>query len=125
MPGPTQHPARQKFCTSHPVVRIAVLQPVLNSYASRKNRRSNRMSDRNAQTKPTSEATFEQALVVSVCVPEFGIAYATASDGNRYALTERTLGLDVTRLAVGDTVSCIITERLPRVISARLDRRAQ
>jgi len=72
------------------------------------------------QCEPGTEETFRALLTVVVCIKEFGIVYAEAANGHRFAITNKTPGVSVSQLLVGDKVDCLVTSRLPRVLNANL-----
>lgn len=55
---------------------------------------------------------------VYVCVPEFELVLVRDAEGNQYALTHRTAGIKLTDLVEGQRIECVVTLRLPRVLSA-------
>ncbi len=78
------------------------------------------MSDCNSQCHGVPEPTRRVLLTVTVCIDEFDIVYAEASDSQRFAITPKTPGVSVKELGLGDKVDCLVTTLLPRVMAAHL-----
>ena len=57
---------------------------------------------------------------VSALIPEYDQVKVTARNGNEYVLTNHTEGVTLRDLTVGQWLSCVVTRRLPRVLSAEL-----
>jgi hypothetical protein len=61
----------------------------------------------------------EVQTAVFAVIPEFHLVKVRAEDGFEYSLTRATPGVDLSTLRPGDQVRCVVSRRLPRVISAR------
>ncbi len=51
-------------------------------------------------------------------IPEFRQALVEDISGNRYALTRKTLGVDIERLKEGQRVTCTVSPAPSRVLAA-------
>ena len=56
--------------------------------------------------------------VIVVLIPEFHQVQVRDEAGHLYALTRKTLGVDLRALQEGQKVLCTVTTTLPRVLSA-------
>lgn len=57
---------------------------------------------------------------VKILMAYSGEAYVRVPNGNVYILNPSTPGIDFEKLQVGTKVSCEVTSRLTRVLSARI-----
>ena len=57
---------------------------------------------------------------VHACVQEFELAFVRTADDFEYALTPDTKGIRLSDLQEGETIECLISAGLPRVLSASL-----
>lgn len=64
------------------------------------------------------EETRRVEVVVVALIPEYRQVRARDEEGHLYALTSHTSGIDLTSLHEGQKLTCIVTRRLPRVLSA-------
>jgi len=55
---------------------------------------------------------------VHACIGEFELVYVRTSDGIQYALTPDTDGIRLEDLHEGQTVECVLSSELTRVLSA-------
>lgn len=55
---------------------------------------------------------------VHVCAPDFELVFVRTSDDFQYALTPLTRGVRLESLREGQTLDCVISGGLPRVLSA-------
>ena len=60
-----------------------------------------------------------EAVVIAV-IPELQQAKVATKDGYQYLVTIRTPGVNVLELVEGQTLLCNVTQRLPRLLSARV-----
>lgn len=60
-----------------------------------------------------------EAVVVAL-VPEYRQVLVSDADGQHYALTRRTQGIDQASLSVGQRIVCTVTKRLAVVLSATI-----
>lgn len=67
---------------------------------------------------PDGVETQEVETTVVAVLPEFQQAELRSADGHSYALTERTPGIRLSSLRVGQQFRCTVTTRLPRVVRA-------
>lgn len=70
-------------------------------------------------TQTHSDIEEVQAEVVAV-IAELGQVKVLTADGRRYSLTRNTPGVDLGQMRVGQRVQCIVSIRLPRVLSAQV-----
>ena len=69
-----------------------------------------------------SDAEETQLVEVTVLavILEFDQVLAEDAKGNRYAITRRTKGIELDLLREGQRITCRVTVKLPRVLSATL-----
>lgn len=57
--------------------------------------------------------------VVVALIPEFHQVQVRDREGHTYALTAKTRGVDLLALHEGQRIVCVVTRKLPRVLSAQ------
>ena len=67
----------------------------------------------------TGEETREVDTVVIALIPEFHQVQVRDREGHLYALTSKTRGVDLLALHEGQRIVCVVTRKLPRVLSAK------
>ena len=60
----------------------------------------------------------EVDMTVIALVPEYRLAFAQDARKHQYAVTRRTQGVRLDELTEGTRLRCVVTNRLPRVLSA-------
>lgn len=68
------------------------------------------------------DAPFHVTARVHACIPDFELVYVRADDGCSYALTPMTemVGVRLVDFREGQTVDCLISAGLSKVLSATL-----
>ena len=67
----------------------------------------------------TGGETREVDTVVIALIPEFHQVQVRDREGHLYALTSKTRGVDLLALHEGQRIVCVVTRKLPRVLSAQ------
>lgn len=57
---------------------------------------------------------------VFACVLDFELVFVRTDDGHQYALTRQTAGVLLENLREGERVACVVTRRMPRVLTAQV-----
>lgn len=65
------------------------------------------------------DETHEVDTVVFALIPEFQQVKVRDREGHVYALTAKTRGVDLLALHEGQRIVCVVTRKLPRVLSAQ------
>ena len=65
------------------------------------------------------DETREVETVVVALIPEFHQVQVRDREGHLYALTRMTRGIDLLALHEGQRIVCVVTRKLPRVLSAQ------
>jgi hypothetical protein len=71
------------------------------------------------EREPDADVREVDATVVAL-VPEFHQAKIRSGDGHLYAITKMTRGVQLESLREGQHVRCLVTVRLPRVLTAEV-----
>ena len=66
------------------------------------------------------EPSHQVTTRVYACVPEFELVYVRTADSLQYVLTKDIAGVHLDELREGQVVECLVSMRLPRVLSAKL-----
>lgn len=69
---------------------------------------------------PLSADTHEVDLTVIALVPEYRLAITRDACGHQYSVTRRTQGINLDQLNEGTRLQCVVTNRLPRILSGKI-----
>ena len=73
-----------------------------------------------SQNAPSTPEERQVFVTVLALIPEYHQVEVSSADGHRYSLTERTPGINLAELHEGQKLMCTVTERLPRVLAAKV-----
>lgn len=67
-----------------------------------------------------SKSVEELRACVTAVIPEYHVVHVETADGRGLALTEKTHGVELSQLRVGQLLDCVVTLSQPRVLQARI-----
>lgn len=81
--------------------------------------KSSRPHDAGESGSTGDDETHEVDTVVFALIPEFELVKVRDREGHFYALTPMTRGVNLLALYEGQRIVCVVTRKLPRVLSAQ------
>jgi hypothetical protein len=72
-----------------------------------------------ASAPAANEPVEELRARVTAVIPEYHVVHVETAEGRGLALTDRTHGIKLSQLRVGQLLDCVVTLSQPRVLQAR------